>query len=146
MVNGSLVLNGPLVNHEHRKLAGMLVGQVGPPRKTVVFLESGPGGPPIANKDPRLTFPGPMEIFHVWPANWILLHLLVLGVLLCFFRYPLFGRPREPKPEATSDFGKHIDALASLLSRTGDLTYATVARCALPTNEGTRKGAGKPRT
>ncbi len=130
VVNGSLVLNGPLVNHEHRKLAGMLVGQVGPPRKTVVFLESGPGGPPIANKDPRLTFPGPMEIFHVWPANWILLHLLVLGVLLCFFRYPLFGRPREPKPEATSDFGKHIDALASLLSRTGDLTYAT-ARVAL---------------
>ncbi len=96
----------------------------------MVFLESGPGGPPIANKDPRLTFPGPMEIFHVWPANWILLHLLVLGVLLCFFRYPLFGRPREPKPEATSDFGKHIDALASLLSRTGDLTYAT-ARVAL---------------
>jgi hypothetical protein len=130
VVNGSLVLNGPLVNHEHRKLAGMLVGQVGPPRKTVVFLESGAGGPPIINKDPRLGFPGPMEIFHVWPANWILLQLLVLGVLFCFCRYPLFGRPREPKPEPTSDFGKHIDALASLLAKTGDAAYAS-ARVAL---------------
>jgi hypothetical protein len=125
VANGSMVLNGPLVNHEHRKLAGMLVCQVGPPRKTVVFLESGSGGPSIVNKDPRLTFPGPMEIFHVWPANWILLHLLVLGVLFCFFRYPLFGRPLEPKPEPTSDFGKHVDALASLLAKTGDVSYAT---------------------
>jgi hypothetical protein len=123
VVNGSLVLNGPLVNHEHRKLAGMLVCQIGPPRKTVVFLESA-GGPPIVDKDPHLAYPGPMEIFHVWPANWILLHLLVLGVLFCFFRYPLFGRPREPKPEPTSDFGKHIDALASLLAKTRDHAYA----------------------
>ncbi len=130
VANGSMVLNGPLVNHEHRKLAGMLVRQIGPPRKTVVFLESYSVGPPIASKDPRLTYPGPMEIFHVWPANWILLHLLVLGVLFCFLRYPLFGRPREPKPEATSDFGKHIDALASLLAKTGDVAYAT-ARVAL---------------
>jgi hypothetical protein len=130
VVNGSLVLNGPLVNHEHRKLAGMLVREIGPPRKTVVFLESGSGGPPIVNKDPRLAYPGPMEIFHVWPANWILLHLLVLGVLFCFFRYPLFGRPREPKPEATSDFGKHVDALGLLLAKTGDLAYAN-ARLAL---------------
>jgi hypothetical protein len=125
VVNGSLVLNGPLVNHEHRKLAGMLVRQVGPAGKTVVFLESGAGGPPIVKKDPRLAVPGPMEIFHVWPANWIFLQLLVLGVLFCFCRYPLFGRPREPKPEATSDFGKHIDALASLLAKTGDVAYAT---------------------
>ena len=130
VVNGSLVLNGPLVNHEHRKLAGMLVGEIGPPRKTVVFLENGAGGPQILNKDPHLAPTGPMEIFHVWPANWILLHLLVLGVLFCFCRYPLFGRPREPAPEATSDFGKHIDALATLLAKTGDLAYAS-ARVAL---------------
>jgi hypothetical protein len=130
VANGSLVLNGPLVNHEHRKLAGMLVDQIGPPRKSVVFLESNAGGPPIVNKDPRSTFPGPMEIFHVWPANWILLHLLVLGVLFCFFRFPLFGRPREPKPEPTSDFGKHIDAVAALLAKTGDVAYAN-ARVAI---------------
>ncbi len=130
VANGSMVLNGPLVNHEHRKLAGMLVGEIHPPRKTVVFLESRSGGPPIVNKDPRLAFPGPMEIFHVWPANWIFLHLLALGVLFCFFRFPLFGRPREPKPESTSDFGKHIDALASLLARTRDYAYAT-ARLAI---------------
>jgi hypothetical protein len=144
VTNGSLVLNGPLVNHEHRKLAGMLVDQIGPPRKSVVFLESYAGGPPIVNKDPRSAFPGPMEIFHVWPANWILLHLLVLGVLFCFFRYPLFGRPREPKPEPTSDFGKHVDAVAALLAKTGDVAYAN-ARVAIyqQTKERGKENKGK---
>jgi hypothetical protein len=91
----------------------------------VVFLESGAGGPQIVSKEPHMAAAGPMEIFQVWPANWILLHLLVLGVLFCFCRYPLFGRPREPPPEPTSDFGKHIDALALLLAKTRDVAYAS---------------------
>ena len=124
VANGSFLLNGPLVNHQHRKLAGTLVSQVGPPPKTVVFLESNPGGPTIADKDPKLAFPSPMEVFHVWPANWILLQLLIVGVLFCFFRYPLFGRPREPEPDRPSDFGKHIDALGMLLAKTADRRYA----------------------
>ena len=52
VVNGSFLLNLPLVNHEHRKLAGKLIREVGPPRKTVVFLESDSGGPPIRGEDP----------------------------------------------------------------------------------------------
>jgi hypothetical protein len=42
--NGSFLLNLPLIEKEHRKLAGKLIAQCGTPAK-VVFLESGEGGP-----------------------------------------------------------------------------------------------------
>ena len=40
VANGSFLLNLPLVNHEHRRLAGKLIEEVGPAPQTVVFLEN----------------------------------------------------------------------------------------------------------
>jgi len=124
VANGSFLLNAMLVNHEHRKLAGQLIEEVGPPEKNVVFLESWGGGPPIRDNDPLPGVPTGMEIFHVWPTNWILLHMAIVGILFCLARFPIFGRPREVYPERPSDFGKHIDALAELLERSGDAVHA----------------------
>jgi hypothetical protein len=120
VANGSFLLNLPLVNHEHRKLAGRLIEAVGPPRQTVVFLESYPGGPMIFEADPASAPPSALAIFNIWPTNWILLHLAAAGILFCFYRFPIFGRPREPEPEGTSDFGRHIEALGKLLERSGE--------------------------
>lgn len=125
VTNGSFLVNLALVNHEHRKLAAKLIDEVGPPRQTVVFLESGAGGPPIFDEDPNAGAPTGMKIFHIWPTNWILLHLTVVGILFCFLRFPIFGRPLEPEPERTSDFGKHIEAMGELLERSQDTGYAT---------------------
>ncbi len=124
VANGSFLLNEPLVNHEHRKLAGKLIDEIGPPPRKVVFLESGSGGPPIRDKDPTLGSPTGLEIFNLWPTNWILLHLAAVGVIFCFVRWPVFGRPRRLKRVAESDFGRHIAAEAELLKRSGDRTYA----------------------
>jgi hypothetical protein len=123
VANGSFLLNLPLVNHEHRKLAGKLIDAVGPPGQTVVFLESSAGGPPIS-EDPSGGMPTGAEIFNLWPTNWILLHLVVVGILFCFWRYPIFGRPRSPEPQGRSDFGRHVAAMAELLELTGDRVYA----------------------
>jgi len=124
VANGSFLLNLPLVNHEHRKLASKLIGAIGPPGKTVVFLESGPGGPPIHSKDPAATTATGLEIFNVWPTNWILLHLAAVGVLFCFSRWPIFGRPKTCETANDSDFGRHVDALADLLRRSRDRKHA----------------------
>jgi len=123
VTNGSFLLNVPLVNHEHRKLAGRLIDECGPPGK-VVFLESGPGGPPISD-DESARFPTGMEALIVWPLGCILMHLIVVGIIFMVSRFPIFGRPREPESEAVSDFGKHIDALGELLALTGDHHFAT---------------------
>ncbi len=124
IANGSSLLNLPLVNREHRKLAGHLIDMVGPPRKTVVFLESGAGGPPIRDKDPEVNIPTGLEIFLTWPANWILFHFAFVGILFCYWRFPIFGPPLAPAGDSPSDFSKHIQAVAELLARSGDRVYA----------------------
>jgi hypothetical protein len=122
--NGSFLLNLPLVNHEHRKLAGKLIDTVGPSGQKVVFLESGSGGPTIHETEPLPDIRTGMEIFNVWPTNWILMHLAVLGIIFCFSRAPIFGIPRSPKAQGTSDFGKHVEAVGELLERSGDEAFA----------------------
>lgn len=123
VANGSFLLNLPLVNHEHRKLAAQLIAEIGPAGQKVVFLESHAGGPPIREDRSTAMFNG-MEVFNVWPTNWILLHLAVLGIIFCFLRWPIFGRPWEPPVAGASDFGRHVDALADLLKRSHDRDYA----------------------
>lgn len=123
VANGSFLLNLPLVNHEHRKLAAKLIAEIGPEKRRVVFLESRAGGPPIRDDDASAARTG-MEVFTIWPTNWILLHLAILGILFCFSRWPIFGRPWEPPTADAADFGRHVDALADLLRRSHDRDYA----------------------
>ncbi len=124
VANGSFVLNVPLVNHQHRQLAGKLIEECGQPGQQVVFLESGDGGPAILKREPVNKFPSWLDMFTTWPMNVILLHVSVAGIVLCFAVFPIFGRPRELPPEGRSDFAKHIHALGELLARTGDQAYA----------------------
>jgi hypothetical protein len=105
------------VNHENRKLAGKLIEAVGEPVE-VVFLESGPGGPPI---DPPYTDNSLWTLFQAWPLGAILLQLAAVGVIFCFARWPIFGRPKQPPPESTADFAKHVAAVGQLLARTKEL-------------------------
>lgn len=122
VANGSFLLNLPLVNHQHRKLAGRLIGLCGRTGQNVVFLESGPGGVIISDRE--LEMHHLVRAFTQWPINCILLHLTMLGIVYCVFAFPIFGRPRELASDSQSDFGKHIDALGGLLKRTGDRAYA----------------------
>jgi len=124
VANGSFLLNAPLTNHQHRRLASKLIDQIGPPEQRIAFLESTAGGPEISDSDPSFGPQLGFEMFHIWPANWILIHACLVGILLCYCRFPIFGRPVELESQATSDFGTHIDAVARLLKRSGDIAFA----------------------
>ena len=93
-------------------------------QRKVVFIESEAGGPPILDKEPTGGFPTPLDLLKVWPLNAMLLHLAVLGIVVCLARSPIFGRPRELPAESPADFGKHVAALGKLLARTRDRNYA----------------------
>lgn len=123
IANGSFVLNYPLVNHEHRKLAGKLIEECGDGKK-VVFLESGAGGPEVLSKEPVTEDASGLEILQVWPLNAIIWHLTILGIIFCIARSPIFGRPKELPTESQADFGKHITALGRLMGRGKDRAYA----------------------
>lgn len=133
--NGSFLLNLPLINHEHRKLAGKLISECDPGR--VAFLESGYGGPMVFDKEPGTDMPTGFAAFTVWPIGFILIHFAVFGILLCIAMFPIFGRARGVATEVNSesalgtavsvvraDFGKHITALGELLETTEDRQYA----------------------
>ncbi|MBW8883721.1 MAG: hypothetical protein JF612_02860 [Planctomycetia bacterium] len=124
LTNGSFVLNYPLVNREHRKLANKLIDECGQGDKRVVFIESAANGPPILDKEPTGSMPSPLELLKVWPLNVILLHIAVLGIIVCLSRSLIFGRPRDLPGDSPSDFGKHVAALGKLLARTKDRNYA----------------------
>jgi hypothetical protein len=124
VANGSLGLNYPLVNHENRKLAAKLIEESSAAGDRVVFVESSAGGPPIREKEKDTGPPNSLELLKVWPLNAILLHVAVLGIVVCLSRAPIFGRPRELPAGSPADFGKHVAALGKLLAATKDQNYA----------------------
>ena len=121
--NGSFLLNLPLVNHEHRKLAGRLINEFGSKRR-VVFLISDEGGPTIFDEEPKAKSPSGLEGFFEWPENVVWLHLAAAGIVICLARWPIFGRPRRPERTETGDFGLHITALGDMMSQTKDARFA----------------------
>jgi hypothetical protein len=125
VTNGSFLLNLPLVNHEHRKLAGRLVAACEPrPGGKAVFLESGAGGPAVLDEDRAANYPTGLEMFTVWPLGIIMLHLAALGITLAIVSFPIFGQPRALEVASRSDFGQHVTAVGKLLEKTGDPGYA----------------------
>ncbi|MCA9173171.1 MAG: DUF4350 domain-containing protein [Planctomycetales bacterium] len=125
VTNGGFLLNLPLVNSEHRKLAARLLETCDVADRRVVFLESTAGGPPVYEQELEDTPPNGLELFTVWPIGFVMVHLLGLGLLSCFVLYPTFGRPRELPEENTSDFGRHIDAVGDLLAQTKSEMHVT---------------------
>jgi hypothetical protein len=117
------LLNLPLINKEHRKLAGRHIREVGPPAKQVVFLES-TGSPQILDKDPEVKIPSIFDTLAVAPVNYVLFHLAVVAVLFCFSRWRVFGIPKDEEEPSPSDFGQHATALGKLLELTRDESFA----------------------
>ncbi|HEX4000554.1 MAG TPA: DUF4350 domain-containing protein [Pirellulales bacterium] len=133
VANGSFLFNEPLVNHEHRKLAGQLIEAVGKAKHVVILdsqnhrpvaFDSDNGGGNNDNPPPEQPPQSMLDIFNVWPLSAILVQWGVLIVALCFAKWPIFGPPRDPPPPPASDFGRHVDALGAAMAVTGDAEYA----------------------
>ncbi|MFM7844463.1 MAG: hypothetical protein ACKPEY_09555 [Planctomycetota bacterium] len=123
VTNGSFLVNIGLVNHEHRKLAARLIEQCGP-AGSVAFLESSPGGIEIREMESEQPKANGFELFQVFPLNVILLHLIAAGIVVCFVKLPIFGRPKKILPESTTDFRQHLVAAGELLSWSQDSEFA----------------------
>lgn len=121
--NGSFLLNLPLVNREHRKLAARVIAACGPPAD-VAFVETDDQDRGVSLLDPKADYPTGLEALTVWPVGLILMHAVLVGLIACFVKFPIFGRPRESLHEGVGDFARHIDALGRLLERNGDEDYA----------------------
>lgn len=121
VVNGSFLLNLPLVNVEHRKIAGHLIRECRTQQKQskVAIIESGPGGPAVHSTESQVRDPEAARRRVLLAIHWV-----VLGMLYCLSIFPLFGRPKSGPPDSVAEFSQHIDALGSLLEKTHDQAYA----------------------
>ena len=126
VANAGFLLNYPLVNHEHRKLAGRLIGSLGEPKKRV-FVYIGYSDldiekvTEVSDESPHVL----LTLLHIWPLSIILCHVIVLCAAFFFYKWPIFGRPKREKEYQVTDFSKHIDAYATLLAEAKDDDYAT---------------------
>jgi len=138
IANGSFLLNVPLVHREHRKLATKLIEKVGR-QKVVCFLESQfddwEDVPVLENAPSAARPPSIVTILQTWPFGIILIHLIVIGIVYCFYRFPIFGRPKTKyqlnsviddmnENQSVSNFGRHVRALGDLLKRGGNTGFA----------------------
>ena len=124
--NGSFLLNLPLVNPEHRKLAAKLVNQCDQDYyapESVAFLETD-FGVRIMNADQSTDGNSGWEWLSKWPLNLVGLQMAWWLIVLCFALYPIFGRAKKLPSAETSDFKKHIDSVGDLLQATDDHGYA----------------------
>ncbi len=123
VANGSFLLNMPLVNREHRKLAAALLDEMGEEQR-VFFLETG-GNAEVLAEDPALPrVPTSTMYFDVPRLQNLLWHLAVLTLIVCFGLFAIHGRPRRAPRPPPSDFGRHAEALGDLLASTRDAAYA----------------------
>jgi hypothetical protein len=122
LANGSFTLNLPLVNKEHRKLAGRVVSACAS-QGSVAFLESDEAGPQV-RKNEREGGTHALHLFTVWPISFIFIHFAALGIAYCISSFHIFGRPHRLPKEKRSDFGQHVAALGALLKKTRNVPYA----------------------
>lgn len=120
--NGSFLLNYPMVNEENRKIAAALLDEISPKGKNVVFLRMGYELQESAGHTPP-SIVG-LQLLQMWPVSLIFWHMIFIGVLVCFWKWPVFGRARVLQSRQLSDFMMHIDAYAALLERPANVAYA----------------------
>lgn len=116
VANGSFLLNGALVNPEHRKLAIALTSLLGNARKVALVRSDR-----FYQKDSEQ---GLLRLLTTYPNPWVLGHLAALLLLFCWYRFPIFGRPRETETAEPRRFGRHVEALGDLLARAGRIHAA----------------------
>lgn len=121
--NGSFLLNLPLVEAEHRKLAAKLIEECEPAGKTA-FLVSGPYGVSVFDSDQNRKYPTGLEAFTQWPVGLVLMHFIALGLIFLMCHVAIFGRSIQLRQGAMSDFGRHIVSLGQSIAKTQDEGYA----------------------
>jgi hypothetical protein len=123
--NGSFLLNYGLADPENRQVAEAMLDDLSFKDfyDSVLFLESGDGGLPVSKREES----GQNTMWDwmtEWPFSFFIPHFLVLGLLVYFVFYPIFGRPKQIEPPSSTDFGQHVEALGELMEKTRDRAYA----------------------
>ncbi|MCU0719228.1 MAG: hypothetical protein MUC83_05965 [Pirellula sp.] len=118
LANASLVSNLSLTHDGNRMIAANLISTFSPGR--VGFLSQSQD-PIVLDGD---NGSNGLASLLTKPVNLLAAHLVFLGLVALLYLWPIFGRPAELPTPSTQSFSLHINALGSLLKKTGDEFYA----------------------
>ncbi|QDT10217.1 hypothetical protein [Planctomycetes bacterium K23_9] len=92
--------------------------------QTAGFLLSSYNPIPVSESKPGVPQASGMELLTVWPMSLVTIHAALLGFVVCMMLLPIFGRARNVERGSTSNFGDHLDAVASLMNNARGEKYA----------------------
>lgn len=111
-------LNGGLVDPGNRQLAGELSNLI--PASDRVAVAASSNWIDLSQSES----PSVLVFLKVHPNGWVFGQGTAALLIFCWWKYPIFGRPRQTVSVETARFGRHVDALGKLLRRTQDVHYA----------------------
>jgi hypothetical protein len=127
LASAAPLLNGGLVDPGNRTLAEHLVGLLSTTGRILVVgssqVDHSDGDDPLGDtdgEDEAAEEPSSWRLLFVQPLPWLALQGVVAMGLFCWSTSPIFGRPRRSSPKHAQDFGHHVSALASMLTRSPD--------------------------
>jgi hypothetical protein len=118
--NHSLFCNHSLLRSGNRRLASTMISEF--PLGGVGFM-SGSIDPLIRSDNSDEKQKG-FEMLTVWPLNVVAIHAAFLGIATMIVFFPIFGRPKRLRRGSIGDFGLHIEAIGSMMQKSGDREYA----------------------
>ncbi len=89
----------------------------------ILFLETGPGKVMLSTTpDDRIDRPWRWMTHHPFPL--FALHAVLLAVVYCFAKFPVFGRAKRVDFAPRNDFGQHIKEVGRLLRQHKRIDFA----------------------
>ncbi|MDO5581076.1 MAG: hypothetical protein Q4G69_08055 [Planctomycetia bacterium] len=117
--SGSFLMNYPLLQKDRQLLANRLIDRFGSKEKGV-YIQYGPFL--RLNEDELHKVHLPFYL-RATPFAVLFWHLVFLSVLITFWKFLIFGRPKELPSGKNADFGKHLSAYGDLIEKTGDRSW-----------------------
>ena len=122
MVLGSAtpLLNGGLVDPGNRRLAVEFLRWIPEGDRVAVAVSSQLFDEQESNaKSPQI-----WNFVKVHPNGFVFGQGILALLVFCWWKFPIFGRPRRIVSHETARFGRHVDAFGKLLRKSRDVTFA----------------------
>jgi hypothetical protein len=118
LASATPILNGGMVDPGNRQLAEELVKLLPEGGRVAITVSSRWSDGNFAES------PSTLQFLKVHPHGWIFGQTLLALALFCWWKLPIFGRPRSAIDTEGARFGRHVEALGKLLQQTRDTAYA----------------------
>jgi hypothetical protein len=128
IAGGSLLTNYALAHESGLRLADRIVDQARTHLADEEFITSFATTElseiPVRDSVGEIEAPSGMEFLTTWPLSLVTIHGLIAGLIACLVMLPIFGRPRRLMGKSLANFGGHLDAVATMLSRRDSQGFA----------------------